>query len=147
MSATDLGRGSRHFACRHFGRIFLTLAVVVIGAAIAAPGASAATPCIDRTFNVSNTYQPCVRDEQILLNDLWYVNAIGRPNQLLTTDGYYGSHTASAVTSFMGYWDEQDFSPAITTPVTWRVLCLVTGGDYGFPGTYWRAAGCAYYEP
>jgi len=44
---------------------------------------------VERTFGESNTYQQCVRDEQILLNDLWYVGAAG-PNQLLTVDGYYG---------------------------------------------------------
>ena len=62
---------------RHAGMIVIALATALTGVAIAAPGASAATLCVERTFGESNTYQQCVRDEQILLNDLRSVGAAG----------------------------------------------------------------------
>lgn len=139
MSITHRGSASRLIAGRHFPKISVALAVALTGAAIAASGASAATPCVDRTFGPTNTYQPCVRDEQILLNDLWYDRDPG-PNQPLTVDGYYGPHTASDVLAFNSHWEV--FNAGSTTiPTTWRLLC---GEDnfWGFHGIYWHDAGC-----
>ncbi len=139
MPAKDRARGSRRIAALHFGNIVVALAVALTGAAILVPGASAATPCVDRTFGPSNTYQPCVRDEQILLNDLWYGQDPG-PNQLLTVDGYYGPRTASDVLAFNEH--SEVFNAGRTTiPTTWAVLC---GEDnfWGFHGIYWHDAGC-----
>lgn len=101
--------------------------------------ASADTACVYRTFGLSSTYQPCVRDEQILLNDLWSIHVDG-PNQQLTTDGYSGNNTANDVAHFNDWW--LGFFPDwITPPVTWHWLCVLTGGN-GFEGACWHAAGC-----
>jgi hypothetical protein len=102
-------------------------------------------PCVFQTFGPSNTYQECVADLQVLLNDLWYIHYRGPegrlgPNQLLATDGYYGPDTASDVASVNANWlgsvggDE-------ATPDTWSVVC---GADKisGFRGVYWHNASC-----
>lgn len=143
---------SRHITGRRRGKRTVALAMAPIAAAaitlgglvITAPGASAATACVNRTFSESNTYQPCVVDEQVLLNDLRYARAPG-PNQLLTVDGYYGPRTESDAAAFIEYWDELDFDPTQTTPTTWWWLCVVAHDNYGFHGTYWQNAGCGAY--
>jgi len=139
MSATHRRCRWRPIGARHFGEIVVALAVALTGAAITAPGASAATPCVYQYFGLSNTYQPCVLDEQVLLNDLYYVGDTGPggPNQLLLTDGYYGSHMASDVGSFNRGIGGGD----VTTPRTWKYLCS-NDVYYGFHGSYWHAAGC-----
>lgn len=139
MSATHRGRRFRRIAGRHFRTSVVALAVALTGAAIMAAGASAATQCVYRTFGPSNTYQPCVRDEQILLNDLWYDHSPG-VNQLLATDGYYGPHTASDVASFTRYFDRSD-PTATTDRDTWITLCQTDWND-GFHGSYWQDVGC-----
>ncbi len=106
---------------------------------VTAPRTLTATACVDRTFGPGNTYQPCVDDLQVLLNDLWYVQADG-PNQLLTTDGYYGRHTASEVASF--HWWHDAVGGRDATPSTWKALCA-EDSIYGFHGAYWVNAGCA----
>lgn len=138
MSASHRAR-SRRIAGRQFGTILAALAVALTVAAVRASGASAATSCVYRTFGLSSTYQPCVQDEQVLLNDLWSIHVDG-PNQRLTTDGYYGNNTANDVAHFNDWW--LGFYPDwITPPVTWHWLCVLTG-ENGFEGAYWHAASC-----
>jgi hypothetical protein len=147
MPTTDRARDPRHIDGRHIATIVAALAVALAVAAIGASGASAATTCVHQTFTLSPfTYRPCVRDEQILLNDLRYAHVRG-PDQLLATDGYYGTRTANDVSSF-------NYSNPVsrirteyvgeTTPDTWAVLCSLDRG-YGFTGAYWRAAGCSIF--
>jgi peptidoglycan hydrolase-like protein with peptidoglycan-binding domain len=132
--------GLRHITGRRIGLIVLALAAALIGVAIIAPSASAASGCVTETFGQSNTYQQCVGDEQILLNDLWYAGDTGAVNQLLTVDGYYGSHTVSDVRSFQtAYLLTVD---GVTGPQTWSKLCQIDR-LYGFTGAYWHDAGCA----
>jgi zinc D-Ala-D-Ala carboxypeptidase len=108
---------------------------------VTAPQAAAASGCVTQTFGIwdENTYERCVRDEQVLLNDLWYDHVPG-PNQLLTVDGHYGPHTTSDVKSFQTQYVLQ--IDGITGPVTWRMLCEVDE-YYKFTGVYWYDAGCA----
>lgn len=108
---------------------------------VTAPRASTATACVFLDFGIwdENTYLRCVRDEQILLNDLRYDHVPG-PNQLLKVDGYYGSHTTSDVKSFQTQYVLQ--IDGITGPMTWRMLCEVDE-YYKFTGVYWYDAGCA----
>jgi peptidoglycan hydrolase-like protein with peptidoglycan-binding domain len=141
-SAADRGR-PRHITVRHVGMIVVALATALTGVAIIAPGASAATLCVEQTFGESNTYQQCVRDEQILLNDLWYSDVAG-PNQLLTVDGYYGPHTFSDVEAFQTAYHGSPYHlsvDGITGPLTWGVLCIVDAAN-GYTGAYWHDAGC-----
>jgi peptidoglycan hydrolase-like protein with peptidoglycan-binding domain len=143
MSAADRDRGLRHITGRHVGMIVLALATALPCVAIIAPSASAATPCVEQTFGESNTYQQCVLDEQVLLNDLWSVHAAG-PNQLLTVDGYYGPHTLSDVKSFQTAYHGSPYHlpvDGITHPLTWGVLCIEDAAN-GFTGAYWHDAGC-----
>ena len=118
--------------------IGLAFATALTGVAIIAPGASAATGCVTRTFGESNTYQQCVRDEQILLNDLFNVG-IPFPNQRFTVDGIYGPRTFSDVVSFQSH--STLHVDGITGPQTWQLLCNITGRN-AFRGVYWRDAGC-----
>ena len=136
----------------------ITIVSATIFTALGATSASAATtvvatpkpviqikPCVFQTFGPSNTYQKCVQDLQVLLNDLWYIHYRGPedrlgPNQLLATDGIYGPDTTSDVASVNANWlasvggDE-------ATPDTWSVVC---GADKisGFRGVFWHNAGC-----
>jgi peptidoglycan hydrolase-like protein with peptidoglycan-binding domain len=137
-SILDRVRGLRHITGRRVGMIVLALATALTSVAIIAPSASAATGCVTQLFVESNTYQRCVRDEQVLLNDLWYKGAAG-PNQLLTVDGYYGSKTFSDVKSFQTAWN--DTPDGKTGPETWESLCFIDRVA-GFTGTYWHDAGC-----
>ena len=140
-SAADPDRRLRHITGRRVGMIVLALATALTGAAITAPSASAASGCVTQTFGTwdESTYQQCVRDEQILLNNLSSID-LGVTNQLLTVDGYYGPHTFSDVTWFQ----LNDFlqPDGITGPQTWRVLCAVNR-EGRFTGVYWHDAGCA----
>lgn len=142
-SAADRDRGLRRITGWHVGMIVLALATALTGVAISAPSASAATLCVEQTFGESNTYQQCVLDEQVLLNDLWSVHAAG-PNQLLTVDGYYGPHTFSDVESFQTAYHGSPYHlsvDGITGPLTWGVLCIEDANN-GFTGAYWHNAGC-----
>jgi hypothetical protein len=102
----------------------------------------AAIPCVDQTFGQASVYRPCVLDLQVLLNDLYNIGVKG-PDQRLSTDGYYGSHTANDVRAFNDYWT-QDFSAprSVTVPATWASLCFLDSGN-GFQGAYWHNAGCS----
>jgi peptidoglycan hydrolase-like protein with peptidoglycan-binding domain len=106
---------------------------------VAAPMASAATACVGQTFSIAdeNTYETCVRYEQILLNDLWGVHAAG--NQELTVDGYYGPDTTSDVTAFQAQFSL--IIDGITGDQTWGALCHEDQVE-GFTGVYWHDAGC-----
>lgn len=107
-----------------------------------APEAAAdASGCVTEDFSIAdeNTYEPCVVDEQILLNDI-RIDGGGGPNQVLTVDGYYGPDTTSDVTSFQRFWHLS--IDGITGPQTWSELCAVDK-DLGFTGVYWHGAGCA----
>jgi hypothetical protein len=154
-SAALRGRRLQHITRRLFGKKAFALAVALgaaattlIGLVITTPTASAASLCVNQTLVFSpNTYQSCVRDEQILLNDLWYVDATNASlyvtDQLLTVDGYYGSHTANDVSYFNQYGaDISTEYVGETTPATWTVLCRIDF-LYGFHGAYWQDAGCA----
>jgi hypothetical protein len=139
MFATNRDR-SRRIARRHFAKSLAALAVACTGSVIVASGASASTACVYGDFGISNTYQPCVRDEQVLLNDLRSAHLPG-PNQLLATDGYYGIHTANDVSSFNYVYGVRTKYVGETTPETWGFVC-VAAGEHGFRGAYWQAAGC-----
>jgi peptidoglycan hydrolase-like protein with peptidoglycan-binding domain len=138
--AANRGHGLRHITGRKIGMIVLALATSLTGVAIIAPQASAVTqPCVGQTFGIwdENTYEHCVRDEQVLLNDLWISHAGG--NQLLTVDGYYGPHTASDVRAFQYQFDL--IIDGITGDQTWGALCVEDEIE-GFTGVYWHDAGC-----
>lgn len=112
-----------------------------ISGRVTAPRAADASGCVTQDFSEADegTYESCVADEQILLNDLYGIGVMG-PNQRLTVDGYYGPDTTSDVQSFQGAWG--DTVDGITGPQTWDSLCAVDY-VYGFRGTYWHDAGCA----
>jgi zinc D-Ala-D-Ala carboxypeptidase len=115
-------------------------AVTLTGMVVTAAPASAATGCVTQDFSEAdvNTYEPCVVDEQVLLNDLYNIGFAG-PNQLLTVDGYYGPKTFSDVLSFQVVRNlERD---GITGPQTWTALCTYDQIE-GFTGLYWQGAGC-----
>lgn len=156
MSTTSPRRGPRHIAGRHLGHIAgrhlgtigVTLAVALAAGAIAAQGASAGEqigpePCVHRTFGPSDTYQPCVKEEQLLLNYLYHVHAPG-PNQSLSIDGHYGRRTASDVGSFNQHWKIAPRAPTTTTPTTWYYLCRL-GDLKGFSSGHLRAIGCSLF--
>jgi len=104
--------------------------------------------CVTETFTINDEpyYEPCVADEQILLNDIWYFQEkVGIYNgviELLTVDGSYGPDTTSDVEAFQGFYLGGDQVDGKTGPITWDTLCSV---DYnlGYHGTYWNDAGCA----
>jgi peptidoglycan hydrolase-like protein with peptidoglycan-binding domain len=96
--------------------------------------------CVTEVFSTAdeNTFEACVDDEQVLLNDLHSVNP-GFASPALTVDGQYGPATASVVTFFQGSFGiTQD---GITGPQTWKALCSADS-QFGFKGTFWKDAGC-----
>ena len=107
---------------------------------VTAPQAAAAAGCMTQTFGIwdENTYERCVRDEQVLLNDLWY-NDHHITNRLLTVDGYYGHNTFNAVVSFQAFSHIRE--DGITGRDTWDPVC-VDDWDLGYTGFYWHDAGC-----
>jgi hypothetical protein len=122
-----------------------SLATALTGVTMSAPRASAdSIPCSTQYFGPPGspyyyTYSRCVRDEQVLLNDLWDHGGTGDVNQLLSVDGDYGSHTASDV----HYFNAATGQPGgdITTPYTWGALCFIDEA-YGYTGAYWHDADC-----
>jgi peptidoglycan hydrolase-like protein with peptidoglycan-binding domain len=110
---------------------------------VTAPQAQATSGCVTVEFGIwdENTYEQCVRDEQILLNNLYY-NGIVYVNQGLTVDGYYGPDTYSAVRSFQTDIPQPAYIDGITGPQTWWWLCHINSAN-GFSGVYWHDAGCA----
>jgi peptidoglycan hydrolase-like protein with peptidoglycan-binding domain len=101
---------------------------------------AAATACVYQDFGIwdQNTYEQCVADEQILLNNLYNKGVLG-PDQRLTVDGYYGNDTLADVEWFQ--YNDQIADDGITGPVTWSVLCE-QDWFFGFTGVYWHAVGC-----
>jgi hypothetical protein len=144
--------GGRRISGRRVGKKAVALALAPIGVAavsfaglaIAAPGAYASTGCVTRTFDIvldENTYQPCVLDMQVLLNNLYNKHVVG-PNQELATDGYFGIDTANDVVEFNLWWNDVPGQLGEMTPTSWDALCGLNW-DNGFHGTYWHNAGCA----
>lgn len=145
-SAAGLGRGPRHVTGWHAGMIVVALATALTSVAITAPSASAATGCVTETFGIwdENTYEQCVRDEQVLMNDLVYFESsqnidLGATGPL-TVDGYYGPATYLSVLTFQEWWSLK--TDGITGPQTWGKLCY-EDWEWGFRGAYWHDAGCA----
>jgi hypothetical protein len=152
MLKTRIREASRHVSARRFGKKAVALAMAPVGVAaisfaglaIAAPGAYAATGCVTRTFDVAldaDTYQPCVLDMQVLLNNLYKKGVVG-PNQLLATDGYFGVDTGNDVVGFNDWWNDVPGQLGEMTPTSWDALCGLNYGQ-GDRGTYWHDAGCA----
>jgi hypothetical protein len=124
------------------------VAMLVTGGIVAAPAtiAIAASGCVTETFTIAdqNTVLQCVKDGQVLLNNLWSTRAkTGITGlQQLTVDGQYGPHTKADVTSF-----QENFAPAGVTvdgklgPQTWWWVCRINS-NLGFQGTFWHGAGC-----
>jgi len=97
--------------------------------------------CISRTFRQSDTYQSCVYDLQVLLDELW-ARGLPGPSRRLAADGYYGPDTESDVSSY----NAANIRPSpglVATPGTWHSLCL-QDYEHGFRGVYWNDAGCAF---
>jgi len=112
---------------------------------VTAPLTVKATPdasgCVTEDFSQADegTYEPCVRDEQVLLNNIWSVHVL--PGlQDLATDGLYGPKTTSDVYTFQG--DLGISYDGVTGPQTWWWVCHINS-NAGFTGTYWHDAGCA----
>jgi hypothetical protein len=107
-----------------------------------APGeGTQAAACISRTLRQSSTYQSCVYDLQVLLNDLWDHGLPG-PSRRLVPDGYYGPDTESDVDLYNAA-NVQPSPGIVATPGTWHSLCL-QDYEHGFHGAYWNDAGCAF---
>jgi peptidoglycan hydrolase-like protein with peptidoglycan-binding domain len=113
-------------------------------AAAAAPQAvAAASGCVTEQFGIwdQNTYEVCVRDEQVLLNNIWSKGVVPGLRDL-SVDGFYGSNTTADVTNFQTDFHEAGVSiDGITGPQTWWWVCHINS-NLGFRGTYWQGAGC-----
>lgn len=157
MSTINRGRPGRRIPGGHLGKIVATLAMALTAAAIAAPGAFASFPgdggstaCVFQTLRPSNTYRSCVKDEQVLLDDLYKAHKPGA-RWWLTTDGRYGPNTSKEVRAYNLAWFPNGFGFGdVTTrsfypdsPGTWDAVCYAMH-HYGLSGgsTYYRAAGC-----
>jgi hypothetical protein len=161
VSFGNQGRSPRSIPRSRFGKLVFALAVAVTAAVIAAPQALASRPgdggssaCVFQTFKPSSTYQSCVKDEQVLLNDL-FVRKIRGPDRQLTTDGLYGPNTSKDVSAFNLAWIPTGNFGDVTvrsfypdSPGTWDALCYAIH-HYGLSGgsTYYRAAGCQLIQP
>ena len=143
MSATALTALAATGASAATSTSAATAAASASGHVSAPRAADAATGCVTVQFGTwdENTYEQCVRDEQILLNDLHYGLVDGMNDvPLLTVDGYYGPDTTSDVYTFQG--DLAITYDGITGPQTWSALCTIAG-NVGYQGVYWHDAGCA----
>jgi peptidoglycan hydrolase-like protein with peptidoglycan-binding domain len=107
---------------------------------VTAPTVAAASGCVTETFSIADqgTFERCVRDEQVLLNNIWSKNVVPGLQQLMV-DGLYGSHTRDDVKAF-----QSDLLLTVdgeTGPQTWWWVCRINsnGGDRG---VYWHDAGC-----
>jgi Putative peptidoglycan binding domain len=144
--------------CRHrvtiVAAVLLVLSTTAASAAttsasaaghVTAPQAPAAAGCVTEQFGTwdENTYELCVRDEQVLINDLVYSESsknidLGATGPL-TVDGYYGPATGLSVGFFQEFWSLK--VDEITGPQTWAKLCYLDW-EWGFRGAYWHDAGC-----
>lgn len=141
---------------RHATKLVVALSVglggtatALAGTTLAAPAATASTPCVYQTIGINNTYQRCVVDLQILLNNPILKDGAGWGyTQRLAVDGYYGPETAGDVeglTLFLedSVWDDSAIKISNEmTPAMWRPLCGIEGVN-GFEGVYWHDLGCA----
>lgn len=106
---------------RHTKRIISTgllISALTVGLVGIAEPASAATPCVSRTFGqgwASNT-RLCVQSIQLLLGPNWGT---------LEPDGVFGERTRTVV----GNWQTAYRLPVdgIVGPKTWASLCKVNG--------------------
>jgi peptidoglycan hydrolase-like protein with peptidoglycan-binding domain len=126
--------------------VWVAAVAMLMTGIVAAPAttAMAATGCVTETFSISdqNTVLQCVRDEQVLLNNIWSAGIrsgiVGL--QQLTVDGQYGPHTQSDVHSFQVGVSTITVD-GITGPQTWWHLCSINS-NLGFTGAFWHGAGC-----
>lgn len=108
---------------------------------VTAPTVAAASGCVTETFTTAdqNTYLQCVRDEQVLLNNL--VGILPDVQQIMV-DGLYGMHTYNDVKSFQGDFTLEGVTvDGKTGPQTWWWVCRINF-DNKFTGVYWHDAGC-----
>jgi len=124
------------------------VAILVTGGIVAAPAtpAMALSGCVTETFTIAdqNTFLRCVKDAQVLLNNIRNDLNPTRPD--ITVDGFYGPQTANDVNLFQ---QELNNLPGVTVTVdsklglqTWAWLCAINQQN-GFRGTFWNDAGCA----
>jgi zinc D-Ala-D-Ala carboxypeptidase len=97
--------------------------------------------CVTEDFSEADEgiYEVCVRDEQILLNNLWNGYVLSNLQEI-SVDGYYGPQTEADVLMFQA--DAGISRDGITGPQTWWWLCHINA-THGFQGVYWHGAGCA----
>lgn len=148
MSATALTALTATGASAATGTSAATTTASAPGHVAARAAADDPSGCVTETFTINDEpyYEPCVADEQILLNDIWntqekteiYLGVI----ELLTVDGSYGPDTTSDVEAFQGFYLGGDQVDGKTGPITWDTLCS-TDYNLGYHGTYWNDAGCA----
>jgi peptidoglycan hydrolase-like protein with peptidoglycan-binding domain len=102
---------------------------------------AAPSGCVTELFTIAdeNTYLVCVRDEQVLLNNLWSTGHFS-PMFQITVDGYYGPNTRNDVEAFQGI--VHITVDGETGLQTWSNLCAYNSA-WGFTGVYWHDAGCA----
>ncbi|HTX85125.1 MAG TPA: peptidoglycan-binding domain-containing protein [Streptosporangiaceae bacterium] len=103
-----------------------------------------ASGCVTEDFSEADegTYEVCVRDEQILLNNLWNGYVLSNLQEI-AVDGYYGPQTESDVVMFQSNFRPEGVTvDGITGPQTWWWLCHINGIN-GYQGVYWHGAGCA----
>ena len=129
------------------------VAMLVTGGIVATPAtpAMAASGCVTQNFTTAdqNTFLTCVKDGQVLLNNLRGFPLFFPGLQQLTVDGFYGPHTEGDVRAFQT--DIANANETITIdgklgPQTWWWLCR-ENFDFGFTGTFWHDAGCATEGP
>jgi peptidoglycan hydrolase-like protein with peptidoglycan-binding domain len=102
--------------------------------------AEAASGCVTEIFSIADEpyYEPCVLDEQVLLNNLWSKGLPGLYR--LTTDGYYGPLTTGDVAQFQK--DAGDSVDGVTVHTeAWGSLRILNA-DQRLTGVYWHNAGC-----
>jgi peptidoglycan hydrolase-like protein with peptidoglycan-binding domain len=100
--------------------------------------------CVTEDFSEADEgiYEVCVRDEQVLLNNLWNNYILSNLHEL-TVDGYYGPSTESDVVMFQANFRPEGVTiDGITGPQTWWWLCHENAIN-GFEGVYWHGVGCA----
>jgi len=124
-------------------RQIVTTVLSALGATVFTAAAAAAYPaCVSRTLTPSpaltNTYESCVLDEQVLLNNLYHAG-LRPPYVAVPANGHYGPLTAGDVGRFNRRWLGTD--AGVTYSRTWDELCKQNQA-HGFRGDYWRTAGC-----
>jgi len=125
--------------------------MLVTSGIVAAPAtpAMAASGCVTENFTIAdqNTFLTCVKDAQVLLNNIRNDLKPVRPD--INVDGFYGPQTEGDVQAFQV--DIADLGDTITIdgklgPQTWWYLCA-GNNTFNFQGTFWSNAGCATIGP